>query len=898
MRMRLRQSAVLVAAAATGIVVVPVVPAAAAAPDRIYVDGWARTCTDSGAGTLDQPFCSIGAAAAVVQPGQTVRVSGGQTTYQEAVHLTRSGTPDHPIVFDGSPGEVGYIPAEVYPEAGTESALTLDGVHDVVIRGFDTGSLAGYTGTPAVVVKNSSRVTLDDIRFSDGGAAVGGGDGVTVGRSSFVGSGGLEIGAGTQHALVTANLFHGTRTTAVKAADVPGVAVTNNTVAASCGESVRIDGTSPGAVVENNVITAGYAGSGVWPTCTTSGPERGETEIAVSAASTDGTRVDYNSVHPWSDANAYTWGGTSYPTPAAFRATGQGAHDIDTDVTCANGNCDPWLFARSAVNYPALADSADPAAPGIGTDLAGRTYTDNPNAADTLGGVRDRGAFEATGQRGVNLAVTSTQEPTLQGSTPLTVTATADVKSDWPIQQSDYLFDFGDGTKVHSTTPTATHVYDKAGTFATSLTVTDTHHGTARNTGPSVRTVVGQLSADPTVSVDGSLYATVRSNVTTPWRLTGEEIDFGDGSPKETSAYGSTAYHQYMRAGDYQLTVTDRDDSGKTLVTKRTVHAVSPQDTATLQPGKRVQLLTRDGKAWLNDAGANYDKGVWGPFLPVPGAGFASKDVASMASVTTADQYLRAFALADGKVYSADRRLGAATGGVAQGQWLPWSEVTGANGAGNLNGITQISAAASGNWVHVLALAGGRVYEASGDRASGTWSKWGDITAALGFPANTVGISGAFIGNVLHVGMTGSDGHVRVGDGDYDRGRWSGGDLTDALGYAWPSQYTKPSQIGVAATADGKLHLFVVVWDRLMEAGGDYTAGRWTNWADVYGATGLMGVNRVGVAATGNTLRVFTGSSSGTGVTETDADYAAGRWSRPMVVGGGSAADLFTATGF
>ncbi|GAA4847679.1 right-handed parallel beta-helix repeat-containing protein [Kitasatospora terrestris] len=910
--MRLRQSAVLVVAAATGIVTLPTVQAAGAAPAELVVNGYAESCSDTGSGTAAQPFCTVSGAAAVVQPGQTVKVVGGLTTYREAVHLTRSGTPEQPITFLGTTAPLGDFnqAAQLAPAEGSD--FTLDGVHDVVIRGFELDAQGTNTGAPAVTVKNSQRISLDGNEFpGNGGVEVSGSsDRVTVSRNSFSASDGVVLGAGTQHALVTANVFSGTRSTAVKAVDAPGVAVTNNTIAVSCGESVRIDGTSPGAVIENNLITAGSrAASGDPSGCATPGPNRGETEISVSAGSTTDTKVDYNSVHPWSDANAYTWGGASYPNAAAFRAaTGQGAHEIDTDFNCDGGKCNGVVgpYSRMSLFYPALADSADPAAPGVGTDLRGYTYADNPNADDTLGGVRDRGAYEATGLGGATLKVTTTDAPGLRGSAPFTVTATVTTQDAWPLKQLDYAVDFGDGTgPVHSTSPTVTHTYLTAGTFYPSVVVTDTHGAKASAGADQVRVATTQLAADPTVTVDDTLYATIRPNASTPWSFTSEEIDFGDGTPKQSQTYPLGTYnHQYMVAGDYELTVTDRDDSGKVLVTKRTVHAVSARDTAALQPGKRVQLLAKNGKDWLVDAGANYDKGVWGQFMPVPGAGFSAKDVTAMTSVATADQYLRAFALVGGKVYRADRNLGPAAGGVAQGQWLPWAEVTGANGAGDLGGITQITAASTGNRIHVLAVAGGRVYEASGDRASGTWSKWGDITAALGYPANTTSASAAFIGNVLHVAMLGSDGHVRVADGDYNRARWSGGDMTAAIGYAWPTQYVKPTQVGVAATPDGKLHVFAVVWDRLMEAGGDYVAGRWSNWADVSAATGMnsIAVRQVTVAGNGSTLRVFTLDPNGN-TFEADADYAAGHWTRtasvsaPGAAGGGSGTSLIAAAG-
>src|SRR5262249_23764674 len=156
---------------------------------------------------------------------------------------------------------------------------------------------------------------------------------------------------------------------------------------------------------------------------------------------------------------------------------------------------------------------------------------------------------------------------------------------------------------------------------------------------------------------------------------------------------------------------------------------------------------------------ANYSNGTWAPFLPVPqgGVSFAPKDVTAMATATTADQYLRAFVLVSGKIYSADRNLGAASGGVAQGQWLPWKEVS---GTGNLSGITQISAASIGNSTHLVAVANGRVYEASADRAAGVWSGWGDVTGVTGIPVGVKSIAAGTTGNALHIAILGSDGHL------------------------------------------------------------------------------------------------------------------------------------------
>ena len=59
-------------------------------------------CSDEASGKADRPFCSIGAAALKVTPGQTVLVAAGD--YRERVIIHRSGTRRAPIAFVALPG--------------------------------------------------------------------------------------------------------------------------------------------------------------------------------------------------------------------------------------------------------------------------------------------------------------------------------------------------------------------------------------------------------------------------------------------------------------------------------------------------------------------------------------------------------------------------------------------------------------------------------------------------------------------------------------------------------------------------------------------------------------------------------------------------------------------------
>jgi len=57
---------------------------------------------DSGRGTPERPLKTIGRAAALVRPGDVVRIHSG--VYREKVAITQSGTKDQPIRFEAAPG--------------------------------------------------------------------------------------------------------------------------------------------------------------------------------------------------------------------------------------------------------------------------------------------------------------------------------------------------------------------------------------------------------------------------------------------------------------------------------------------------------------------------------------------------------------------------------------------------------------------------------------------------------------------------------------------------------------------------------------------------------------------------------------------------------------------------
>ncbi|MFJ1702524.1 PKD domain-containing protein [Kitasatospora sp. NPDC088346] len=875
--MRLRHVTGLTAAAVTTVLGLPIPAATAAAAVLVVNNNDPARCSDAGAGTVAQPYCTISAAAKAAEPGQTVRVLPSLAGYQEEVHVTRSGTADKPITFLGGTLQIdnSALPTLHHKTPG-EKAFVLSNVHDVVVRGFQDGD-----AETAVAVSDSSRVTVDQNLFTleTGPAAVrvsGASDHVTVSRNLFLGSAGVLV-EGARSTLVTANDFNSVALNAVTVTDAPDSAVTNNTVAFPCGAGVVLGGASTGAVVENNLITMHNAGNQDDRTCAGK-----PAPVVVSAGAAGSAKVDYNTVHPWPGGTSYDWAGTGYPTVAAFRsATGQGGHDADLDTAF-----DPylnWPFNQLPDSATAAIDSGDPAAPGVGTDLFGAGPVDHPAVGNTGPGgtVRDRGAFERTGLRTAGITLRGDQVRYPRGVAPFAIQAKASAQSEWNSPLVSYSYDFGDGTAPVVSTSGAEigHTYEQPGSYYVVATLTDARGERVSTTSfPVEVSAPADLVADFTTEVNTRLGVHVASTSTSPYRVTGVQVDFGDGTVLSNDQFNN---HAYQRSGTYDVKVTVTDDAGRTA--SRTKQVVVKADPAyeVLLPSQRVQVIARTS-AGLLDAGNNLDRNLWSPFAPVgaTGASFSPDQVTALTTVGVHWDRLRTFAVAGGRIYAADRsmepfHLVGSSGGMDLGQWTSWSEVTAATGAGALPDVTQVAAAAIGTTTHLVAVSNGRVYEASHDRATDRWSAWGDITGEARLPAGTTRIAVATIGNALHVAALGADGRVRIADGDYTAGRWSSGDLSAAIGN--PAGITELS----AAAIDSKFHVLALAGGNVHQATGDYRAGTWTTWADVTAVTGLRGsVTQLSATTWGgsyNTLRLY--GVSGGHVFNANGDYTAGRWS-------------------
>ncbi len=428
---------VAVGVVAAGMAALPAM-AEAATGSTIYVDNTNKSCTDSGSGTTVAPFCTISAAAAAAQPGQTVQVAYGEYA---STTITRSGTVGEPITFDGDIGDEG-AGAMVGDQLFDAHGFVIDGASNIVLRGFGP---AGFTSP--VLVQNATNVTVDQINTSAPSAGVGievsgTSSDVTLSRNDIGAIDGTAVGiqvdSGAQDVTITTNAVESDGVTGISVEGAAGTVVNSNTLSTQCGAGIVLSGASTDSTVENNIVDTAVR-TDAEGSCSAK-----PNSIEVDASASSGTVADYNVIDPASGGALYDWNGTAYADLASFTAaTSQGSHDIaaDPDLTTTLGTTD---------SSPAI-DSADANAPGeLSTDLIGNARVDDPGVVNTGtgAGYYDRGAFELEAPL-TNLTVSSAREI---GGGPLDVTYTVKIDNPWADSATFSVY-FGDSTsKVVTTT--------------------------------------------------------------------------------------------------------------------------------------------------------------------------------------------------------------------------------------------------------------------------------------------------------------------------------------------------------------------------------------------------------------------------------------------------------------
>lgn len=519
---------------------------AASAPATLFVDNTgAVTCSDAGTGTQAQPFCTVQAAVDVVNPGQTVAVTG---TYSAAVTVTRSGTPGAPVVIDGG----GIF-------AGTSGpAVTVRGAHDVTIRNMQL-----FADVDAVDVDGSTDVTVDNnsVGGSTGSAirVTNGSNSVTASRNKMASSQGgpvIRVDAGGSGDTIVDNVIDGSSDTGISVAGTTHAAITSNTVIHPCYQGVSVTGASSGTTIENNIVQWVLGTDNDRFGCF-NGPTIGGI-VVDGAAAASGVVDDYNMDFPLAPAPEYVWAGTVYATTSAFAAaTGQGAHDLDVDPKVAVESFFPILEEGS----PAI-DSANADAPGeLNSDVDGQARVDDPLVPNTGTGARsvdDRGAFEMQDSfTSDDLTVSATQAPV--GGV---ITVSGALGDAWS-EPFTCAINYGDGTKATVSPCTATHAYATPGTYQITADATNAA-GLDTPFTKSIKVVDagGSLTAGlhlTQTEADG-VSATVTSG-SDPWNITSVTYDYGDSTPPVTVS-STSFFHAYFRPGTYTVNATVTDAIG------------------------------------------------------------------------------------------------------------------------------------------------------------------------------------------------------------------------------------------------------------------------------------------------------------------------------------------------
>ncbi|WP_431679727.1 PKD domain-containing protein [Kitasatospora sp. KL5] len=629
--MRIRRTAVLTVACTTGLLGLAA-PAHAETAATLYVkNGTDVPCSDTGPGTQEQPFCSIGAAAAVAVPGQTVDIAAGRT-YTEQIAPTRSGEPGRPITFRSS----GLV--NIQSDATrSRAAIAVSGVHDLVFE--NVRALGGVT------VDQSDRIAFNKVPTAATGTRpgvlIGGASHDVVYTRSFIAtqSGNPQFRIeGATGTVLSRNQGSGaslTPSVMFSVADAPKTTITNNSSDAGCG--VVLSGGSIDSNIFNNIFAAAT------PATTCSGEK--QPPISVAATAVPGTRVGYNLLNAAPGTALYSWAGTDHTDPEQFRtATGQGTNDLVA----------PTGQAPNADKGPAV-DSADATAPGvIDADRSDAQPADDPRVPNTGTGYGylDRGPYEKQDRfNGVTLlSVTNTWAPY---GTKVTAAAWADDL--WPAALT-YTFDFGDGTQVTTKETVATHIYSSP--CACKVKVTGVNGaGVSKVSNPvdvKVTTpgpIVPPLSATPALPLGNDPIShtpplSVAVDAPVPdsaWPIASYAYSYGDGSLTEST--WSNGRHTYAKPGDYQITVTVRDIKGNIGTASTTFHAEYSKATYTPVSPFRV-IDTRSSPSILPGGGSitlNVSNGYPGGDKPVTSGSPEAVVLNVTATNATADTYLTLF---------------------------------------------------------------------------------------------------------------------------------------------------------------------------------------------------------------------------------------------------------------
>jgi parallel beta-helix repeat protein len=207
-------------------------PSGWAAATTLYVDRNNGNCSDSGAGTQAQPFCTISAGASKVLAGQTVQVASG--IYTEAPSVGHSGTAGSPIVVTAAPQASVTI-------TGGANGIKVSSRSWVTVQGFTVTQTTGA----GVYVSYSSNVAVSNMTVMQTPS----GNGIYVTQSSAITVAGNHVSYAGQPA--SGYTWQGIAVNATSNSMVVGNQADHNTDA-----GIALINGSTGVEVKNNVTFA------------------------------------------------------------------------------------------------------------------------------------------------------------------------------------------------------------------------------------------------------------------------------------------------------------------------------------------------------------------------------------------------------------------------------------------------------------------------------------------------------------------------------------------------------------------------------------------------------------------------------------------------------------------
>ena len=466
-RRKLRGAAALVLGMGVGLGAAVAAPAAWASAGSAsgsgsdyYVDS-AIDCSDSGPGSLAEPFCTIQAGADAATAGSTVFIaatSASANAWGQDVTVPHSGTASAPITFE--PYQGGFFAGDEFNSPG----FKLDSVKNIVISGFASsgGGLVTVENSTGIVIENSE--LWADVENATA-VSVTGASSVTIERSQLGGtsnsSTAVSFGPGSS-GVVADNIFAQSGPAIVADGTAAGMDIVANTIVWACGPGVEVTGAGAQADIENNVID-NLTDDGETIGCDVGGPTT-LAGIDIGGGAGSGVTEQYNTIaNDHGDTPPYVWNGKQYQNLADYQAaSGKGASDaVEATVALGSG---------SMPADPGVIGTANPAAPGQpATDFYGQS---------PVGATPDRGAVQYQPAAGGSLEIA--------GAETQVVTADLDLQGiPWGLAGA-VTFSWGDGTAdTTSDGPvsvtfddrnefSATHTYTNAGTFTASVTFTDT----------------------------------------------------------------------------------------------------------------------------------------------------------------------------------------------------------------------------------------------------------------------------------------------------------------------------------------------------------------------------------------------------------------------------------------